>query len=152
MRMLINARNGSVAVDGDAIVATGGRFDIVVDCPDADVRPGLINAHDHLHRNHYGRLGAGPYANAYHWAEDIQLRFARRIARVLDEGQRQNRYDRLIVMAPPEFLGLLREEMPAAVRATVTAEIGKDLVHEPPAALSAYLPPGTFAPHPITGN
>jgi len=79
-------------------------------------------------------------------------RFARRIARVLDEGQRQNRYDRLIVMAPPEFLGLLREEMPAAVRATVTAEIGKDLVHEPPAALSAYLPPGTFAPHPITGN
>jgi cytosine/adenosine deaminase-related metal-dependent hydrolase len=45
------------------------------------VRPGLINAHDHLHRNHYGRLGAGPYPNAYRWAEDIQLRYRRRIAR-----------------------------------------------------------------------
>ena len=80
MRMLINARNASVAVEGNAIVAADGRFDMVVDCPDAEVRPGLINAHDHLHRNHYGRLGAGPYVNAYRWAEDIQLRFARRIA------------------------------------------------------------------------
>jgi cytosine/adenosine deaminase-related metal-dependent hydrolase len=80
MRMLINARNRSVAVDGDRIVAEGGKFDVVIDCRDADVRPGLINAHDHLHRNHYGRLGAGPYPNAYRWAEDIQVRFRRRIA------------------------------------------------------------------------
>ena len=36
--------------------------------------------HDHLHRNHYGRLGCGPYPNAYRWAEDIQVRFRRRIA------------------------------------------------------------------------
>lgn len=79
--MLINARNRSVAVDGAIVITAEGRFDIVVDCPDADVRPGLINAHDHLHRNHYGRLGAGYYPNAYRWAEDIQLRFARRIAR-----------------------------------------------------------------------
>lgn len=77
--MLINARNRSVAVEGNRIVPEGGRFDIVIDCPEADVRPGLINAHDHLHRNHYGRLGAGPYPNAYRWAEDIQVRFRRRI-------------------------------------------------------------------------
>lgn len=79
MRMLINARNRSVAVEGGLIVAEGGRFDVVINCPGFDVRPGLINAHDHLHRNHYGRLGAGPYPNAYCWAEDIQLRFSRRI-------------------------------------------------------------------------
>lgn len=80
MRMLINARNRTVAVEGERIVPQGGSFDIVVDCPDAEVRPGLINAHDHLHRNHYGRLGAGPYPNAYRWAEDIQVRFRRRIS------------------------------------------------------------------------
>jgi len=79
--MLVNARNGSVAIDGDRIADGGGRFDIVIDCPEADVRPGLINAHDHLHRNHYGRLGAGRYPNAYRWAEDIQLRFSREIAK-----------------------------------------------------------------------
>jgi cytosine/adenosine deaminase-related metal-dependent hydrolase len=81
MRMLINARNRTVAIEGSRIVPEAGKFDIVLDCRDADVRPGLINAHDHLHRNHYGRLGVGPYANAYRWAEDIQLRYRRRIQR-----------------------------------------------------------------------
>jgi cytosine/adenosine deaminase-related metal-dependent hydrolase len=79
MRILVKARNRTVGIEGDRIVSEHGGFDIVVECRDADVRPGLINAHDHLHRNHYGRLGAGPYPNAYRWAEDIQLRFRRRI-------------------------------------------------------------------------
>jgi hypothetical protein len=48
------------------------------------VRPGLINAHDHLRLNHFGRLGRGPYANACEWAADIQARHADRIA----EGRR----------------------------------------------------------------
>lgn len=92
MRILINARNRSVAIEDDRIVTEGGGFDIVIDRPNALVRPGLINAHDHLHRNHYGRLGSGPYRNAYRWADDIQLRFARRIAR----GRRLPRRDALL--------------------------------------------------------
>ena len=79
-------------------------------------------------------------------------RFARRIAEALDEAHLKNRYERLVVMAPPTFLGLLREEMSAAVRALLAAEVGKDLVHEPVAALSGYLPPGTFTRHPISGD
>ena len=79
-------------------------------------------------------------------------RFARRITEALDEARRQNRYERLVVMAPPAFLGLLREEMPAAVRALLTAEVGKDLVHEPPEALSGYVPPSTFIRHSISGD
>ena len=80
MRTLVKGRNRTVAIEGDRIIAEGGGFDIMIECRDADVHPGLINAHDHLHRNHYGRLGAGHYLNAYRWAEDIQLRFAQRIA------------------------------------------------------------------------
>jgi cytosine/adenosine deaminase-related metal-dependent hydrolase len=79
VRTLVKARNRTVAIEGDRIVNEGGKFDIVVECRDADVHPGLINAHDHLHRNHYGRLGRGRYPNAYRWAEDIQVRFRRRI-------------------------------------------------------------------------
>ena len=75
-------------------------------------------------------------------------RFARRIAAALDEARREHRYDRLVIMAPPAFLGLLREEMPAAVHAIVTAEVGKDLVHEPPDSLRGHLPPGIFAERP----
>jgi len=76
-------------------------------------------------------------------------RFARRITQALEEARRLKLYDRLVVMAPPAFLGLLREEMPAAVHAVLSAEVGKDLLHEPPEALGAYLPPGTFTRHPI---
>jgi len=81
MRMLIIARNHTVATDGDRICAPEGSFDIVLRSPEADVRPGLINAHDHLHRNHYGRLGHPPYGNACHWAHDIQNRYRRHIDR-----------------------------------------------------------------------
>lgn len=80
MRLLINARNRSVAVEGARIVREGGGYDAILDLPDADIRPGLINAHDHLHRNHYGKLGRPLYVSARHWAADIQVRYRRRIA------------------------------------------------------------------------
>lgn len=88
MRLLIAARNRAVAVEGGRIVAPEDAFDVVLEFPDADVRPGLINAHDHLHRNHYGRLGAPPYGSAYAWAEDIQVRHRSLIA---ERGQKPRR-------------------------------------------------------------
>jgi cytosine/adenosine deaminase-related metal-dependent hydrolase len=81
MRLLVNARNRSVGIADGRIGGESGAFEVVLDLPDAEVRPGLINCHDHLHRNHYGRLGSPPYRNAYQWAEDIQSRYRRRIAR-----------------------------------------------------------------------
>jgi Amidohydrolase family len=81
MRMRIEARNAAVGVAGGVIVEPTGRFDAVVRIPDGDLRPGLINAHDHLHRNHYGRLGVPPYANAYDWGRDIHARFREAIER-----------------------------------------------------------------------
>jgi cytosine/adenosine deaminase-related metal-dependent hydrolase len=95
MRLLIVARNRTVAVEDDRIVAADGGFDQVLRFPYADVRPGLINAHDHLHRNHYGRLGKPPYPNAYSWARDIQARYPRHIAR----GRRRPRREALLTGA-----------------------------------------------------
>ena len=89
MRLLIRARNRAVAVEDGRIIPPDGGFDLVLEFQDADVAPGLINAHDHLHRNHYGRLGRPPYANAYAWAADIQARDADRIARGRARGRRQ---------------------------------------------------------------
>ncbi len=80
MRLLIEAANTTIAVEDGIIVEPTGSFDHVVRAPHGEVRPGLINAHDHLHRNHYGRLGAPPYANAYEWARDIQRRYRTEIA------------------------------------------------------------------------
>ncbi len=80
MRLLINAGDRSVAVSGGEIVGTSEAVDLVLDMPNAEIRPGLINAHDHLHRNHYGRLGRPPYRNAPQWAADIQDRCRDHIA------------------------------------------------------------------------
>jgi cytosine/adenosine deaminase-related metal-dependent hydrolase len=92
MRLLIHARNRTVAVADGRIVEPDGGFDLQLSFPDADVAPGLINAHDHLHRNHYGRLGRPPYANAYAWAADIQAGDAHRIA----EGRARDRRQALL--------------------------------------------------------
>jgi cytosine/adenosine deaminase-related metal-dependent hydrolase len=80
MRLLLRARNRSIAIEDARIVPAEGSFDLVLDLPEADIRPGLINAHEHLHRNHYGRLGRPPYANACAWAADIQRCDAEAIA------------------------------------------------------------------------
>ena len=94
MRLLIEASNSAVAIENGRICDPGGKFDCVVRSP-GEVRPGLINAHDHLHRNHYGRLGMPPYANAYDWAADIQARYAKEIA----EGRRVPRRRALLTGA-----------------------------------------------------
>ena len=92
MRLKIQARNRTVAVEDGRIIDADGGFDLVLDFPHADVAPGLINAHDHLHRNHYGRLGRPPYASAYAWAADIQARDSDRIA----QGRARSRREALL--------------------------------------------------------
>jgi len=80
MRILIRTPDRDVAIEGGTLVAASGDFDIRLDFAQGHIRPGLINAHDHLHRNHYGRLGEPPYPDAYTWARDIQLRHGALIA------------------------------------------------------------------------
>jgi protein required for attachment to host cells len=50
----------------------------------------------------------------------------------------------MILMAGPTFLGLLREALPAALRACVAAEIRKDLVHQATGVVRAHLPEEAF--------
>jgi cytosine/adenosine deaminase-related metal-dependent hydrolase len=81
MRILVEAANAAVAMEDGVIVEADSHFDAVLRIPDGELRPGLINAHDHLHRNHYGRLADPPYRNAYEWGRDIHDRRAAEIAR-----------------------------------------------------------------------
>ncbi len=75
-----------------------------------------------------GRGGTAHGVNEPHSARDHELEtFAREIAERLQTALSEERFGRLLLCAPPRFLGLLRDALPAAVRQRVRHEIGKDL-------------------------
>ena len=70
--------------------------------------------------------------------------FAREIAKALEVATRERHIDRIVLMAGPAFLGLLREVLPRAVKKVVVAEVHKDLVHQSDEVLREHLPREAF--------
>ena len=60
--------------------------------------------------------------------EKAEQQFARAVADELENGAERQQYDHLILVAPPHFLGALREELPEALRKRVIGDIPSDLV------------------------
>lgn len=58
------------------------------------------------------------------------MRFAREVVALLREGFHAHRFDQLCIMAPPQFMGLLRELMDTPLKRAVKGELVKDLTHE----------------------
>ena len=61
------------------------------------------------------------------WHQLAEDRFATNIADALYRSAHANRYQRLIIVAPPKVLGTLRKSLHKEVRQRVTAEVPKDL-------------------------
>ncbi|MEO6745050.1 MAG: host attachment protein [Caldimonas sp.] len=77
-----------------------------------------------------GAGGASLTASAGTENRHLEARaFARRVAQHLATALQQKRYATLRIIAAPRFLGYLRQELDAAVRAVVTDELAKDLIH-----------------------
>jgi protein required for attachment to host cells len=72
-------------------------------------------------------------------ARHAQEEFARDVVRLLDEKRTSRAFERLIVVAPPQFLGDLRGLMPQQLRESVSAEIAKDLSKLPAHELQDHL-------------
>lgn len=53
--------------------------------------------------------------------------FAREVGRYLDKARNEHRFDELVLVAPPKFLGALRKELGKEVEKMVTEELPKDL-------------------------
>jgi protein required for attachment to host cells len=71
-------------------------------------------------------------------AETVEARrFAQRLCDVLDAARNEHRYARLVLLAPPRFLGTLRDTLDAQVAKLVVAEVDKDLTQESAAQLHA---------------
>jgi protein required for attachment to host cells len=53
--------------------------------------------------------------------------FARELGRYLEKARTDHRYDELVLVAPPKFLGALRKELDKEVQKLVTGELPKEL-------------------------
>jgi protein required for attachment to host cells len=63
------------------------------------------------------------------WHQLNEDRFAKDIAKKLYQLAHANRYQRLVIVAPPKVLGVLRKALHKEVLERVEAEIAKDFAH-----------------------
>jgi protein required for attachment to host cells len=76
--------------------------------------------------------------------KDAAMRFARQIGAELETARRSGGFDRIVLLAGPSFIGLLRSALPEGVRATLVAEVRKDLIGQEESLIQAYVPPEAF--------
>jgi protein required for attachment to host cells len=97
----------------------------------------------------HGRLGRiNESANSAHHAIEphtsLRRKHASQFADLLCEAIRQghigNQYDHLVLMAPPRFLGVLRDRLDEQALKCVVGEVASDLLALSPSELRAYLP------------
>jgi protein required for attachment to host cells len=67
-------------------------------------------------------------------------RFAKHLAAELTRRYDDRTFHRLVLVAPPEFMGLLREELPERVAGSVLEELTEDLSRVRPDQLAARVP------------
>ena len=70
--------------------------------------------------------------------------FAHQIARELESALQVHAFDRLVLMAEPAFLGLLRQVLPKSLMNRVVAQVHKDLVHQDEQAVLGHVPTEVF--------
>jgi protein required for attachment to host cells len=66
--------------------------------------------------------------------------FAHRIGHYLQEAHNANRISRLLIVAEPSMLGLLRKEIPEQVRKLITFELDKNIASFTAADIRSHLP------------
>lgn len=90
---------------------------------------------------HAGTSGAGTHAlDARTAAREHEAEtFAKEIAVRLESGRTGGLFRHLVLVAPPTFLGALREQLDDPLRRLVTAEFAKDLVMYPADEVRARL-------------
>lgn len=124
------------------------RIGPLVEMTDFTDSQGRLHEGDLYSEEQTRRLELG--ANSYHQSSDYEPprsherelahRFAKQVADYLRRGALDKRYERLVVAAGPQFLGILRDEFDENTRARVTLELSKDLSKMRADELRAYLP------------
>jgi protein required for attachment to host cells len=91
------------------------------------------------HPRFRGTSGPGSDRQETGAAEHETELFAKRIGDYLDKARNDHRYDRLYLVAPPKFLGVLRGKLNKEVGKLVADELDKDLSWFDARELERYL-------------
>lgn len=88
-----------------------------------------------------GSVGQGRHVidNKHTAHQHESLQFAKELASRLDSGRTNGDFDKLVLVAPPEFLGYLRNNLSKEVMSMVSCQVDKNLVQKPAEVLRAYL-------------
>jgi protein required for attachment to host cells len=73
------------------------------------------------------------------WHDIEEEKFLGLIANMLKEGVNAGQYQKIILVAPPAALGILRKALDRQVLGHIVAEVGKDLTNRPVAAIEQAL-------------
>src|SRR3990167_4432809 len=80
----------------------------------------------HYHAGESARVAYSPHMDA---KEVVIDNFAREIAVKLDEGRKNNAYEKLIIITPPQMNGLLSQHLNKHIKQMVINTIQKDVPH-----------------------
>jgi protein required for attachment to host cells len=95
-------------------------------------KPGLDYGYDRPPRTTESMGGASHIIQPHTSPEDkVARRFAGELSDVLERGRLEHRYERLILAAPPHFLGTLQHALGKQASACLVAHVDKDLTTLP---------------------
>jgi protein required for attachment to host cells len=87
-----------------------------------------FNGHGGVGKAGSGRTGGPASDREAQGAVEHSVRtFAREVGRYLDRARLDHRFDQLVLVAPPKFLGALRKELDKEVEKLVADELPKEL-------------------------
>jgi protein required for attachment to host cells len=95
----------------------------------------------------FDRMGTGRHAmdGERSARRQNQSRFAECIAEEIETAWNRNGFDRLVIMAGPRMLGLIREALTGRNAPVIAAEISKDLAHVDVDTIRNYVPREAFS-------
>ena len=87
-----------------------------------------------------GTFGGHDLSQKTEAKQEEATRFAAEVCQHLEKGRNGKAFDKLYIMAAPAFLGLLRKQVSAPLKALVSDEIAKDLTTQTADRIRAQLP------------
>lgn len=125
------------------LLLSEGRGKPLSEVPDSDMRHELKPDHE-LNSDRQGRVHESANVSRHAIERDDlhrreKERFAQSLAEALDKRLANREYDRLVIAAAPETLGVIRSALSEKVKAIILGEVAKDLTKVPNPQVKLHL-------------